>query len=465
MNFFDDNFLLKGKVAQELYTGFARDMPIFDFHCHLNPKEIYENKNFSDITQAWLAGDHYKWRIMRGCGIDEKYITGDADSFEKFNAFATALNYAMGSPVYHWAHMELKTFFGINKPLTKKSAKEIFDQVNALLVTDDFKLRTFIKKSNVRAIITTDDPADNLEYHKKLKEEKDWNVAVLPAFRPDKTLNIENSDFVDYIKTLEKAADQPINDIDSLKKALVKRIDYFAQNGCVASDHGLLYVPYKAASESTIDNIFKKALTKKEPLDSIEVDSYKTYLMQFLAQEYKKRQWVMELHYGAIRNVNKTAFDKLGPDTGYDIIGSADSIGNLANLLNAMNVQNALPKTMVFNLNPNDNYPVGALIGAFQGSTEMQFGTAWWFNDHVNGMNAQINALADVGVLGKFLGMLTDSRSFLSYPRHDYFRRILCNIIGQWMEDGLYNPDVKEAGKIVQYICYTNAIEYFGLHK
>ena len=463
MSFFSDNFILKNPTGQRLYNDYAKEMPIFDFHCHLDPKEIYENRNFRDITHAWLGGDHYKWRIMRSCGIDEKYITGNAKSLEKFKAFAQALEYAVGSPVYHWAHMELKTFFGINDPLTAENAEEIFNKANALLETDDFKLREFIKKSNVRGIITTDDPVDNLEYHVLLKNDPTWDVAVLPAFRPDKAINIEQEPFAQYIKTLSQVAHTQVTDITGLETALISRINYFAQKGCVASDHGIAYVPYAPADKDTVNAIFKKAIANT-PITKHEGDQYKTYLLQFLAGEYNKRNWVMELHYGAIRNINPKKFAEFGPDTGYDAIGNTNSIENMAALFGAISQKGDLPKTMVFNINPNDNYPVAVLIGAFQDRGKMQFGTAWWFNDHINGMVAQINALADVGVLGKFVGMLTDSRSFLSYPRHDYFRRILCNTIGQWIEDGLYNPNIKTVGKIVQDICYNNAVNYFQGH-
>ena len=462
MNFFHKDFLLKTETAKKLYHNYAKDMPIFDFHCHLNPQEIFENNHFKDIAHAWLGGDHYKWRIMRSVGIEEKYITGDATGFEKFEAFAKALQYAIGSPVYHWAHMELRSFFDINEPLTPKNAKEIYDKVNAMLATDDFRVRNFIQKSNVTAIITTDDPIDNLEWHKKIKEDATFNVQVLPAFRPDKAINIDQDGFAAYIKTLGDVVGMSITSISELETALETRLQYFNDNGCIASDHGIAYVPFKIGTIDDVDLVLKEVIIGGT-LTQDEINIYKTHIITFLADKYKELGWVMEIHYGVIRNLNTTMFKKLGPDTGFDAIGSQDSIGNMASLFGLLEEKDAMPKTMVFNINPVDNYAVGTVIGAFQEGGKMQFGTAWWFNDHINGMTAQINALADVGVLGKFTGMLTDSRSFLSYPRHDYFRRILCNIIGQWMEDGLYNPDIEAAGEMVKGISYTNAVEYIGL--
>lgn len=460
--FFNDDFLLKTQPAKELFHKYAKDMPIFDFHCHLDPKAIYENQNFVDITHAWLGGDHYKWRIMRGAGIEEKYITGNASSYEKFLAFAKSLKYAVGSPVYHWAHMELRTFFGINDPLTEDNAKQIFGDVNEKLKQKDFSLRRFIEKSNVTSIFTTDDPADNLEWHEKIKNDPDIKFSVLPAFRPDKLINVQKAGFAEYIGFLGESDQIAIHTMTQLEGVLLDRLKHFVKMGCVASDHGLDYIPFENCTRKEAGDVLRKALAGEE-LTKLDIDRYQTHLLKFLALQYKKLGWVMEIHYGAIRNVNTSGLKNLGPDTGYDSIGETQSIENLAKLFDHVQVHGGMPKTMVFNINPNDNYLVGTLIGGFQDTGSMQFGTAWWFNDHINGMTAQINALADVGVLGKFVGMLTDSRSFLSYPRHDYFRRILCNIVGQWIEDGLYNPDLAVAGEIIQDICYNNAVEYFKL--
>lgn len=458
--FFNDDFLLTNDAAKTLYHDYAKDMPIFDFHCHLDPKAIFENKNFADITEAWLGGDHYKWRIMRSCGIDERLITGDGDSLSKFKAFATALKYAMGSPVYHWAHMELRTYFGINEPLTEANAEAVFTAVNEKLATPDFSLRRFIEKSKVQAIYTTDDPVDSLEWHEKIKHDPGIAFTVAPAFRPDKAINLHKPGFADYMTQLGKVVGGTIDSMEALEKALAERVSYFDRMGCVASDHGIDSVPFVAYTQAQADVALKKALAG-EALSPIEIDGYQTYVLQFLAAQYMQHHWVMEVHYGAIRGINSLWQDRLGPDTGFDSMGEAPSIHNLAKLFDSIEKTSGLPKTMVFNINANDNYPVATLIGGFQQRGGMQFGTAWWFNDHINGMTAQINALADVGVLGKFVGMLTDSRSFLSYPRHDYFRRILCNMVGQWITDGLYNPDTTVAGELIQDISYNNAVAYF----
>ena len=463
MRFMDENFLLKTKTSQKLFFDYANKMPIFDFHCHLNPKDIYENNNFKDITEAWLLADHYKWRLMRSVGIDEKYITGDGTGLEKFKAFAKTLEFAIGNPIYHWAHLELKTYFDINEPLTEKNAEKIYSDVNEMLRQKDFKVRNFIEKSRVNIVVTTDDPIDTLEWHEKIKQDEGFKTKVLPAFRPDRAINIEISTFADYINQLATVSDIKINSFDELKKALASRIEHFTKHGCVASDHGIKYVPFAEFSLDEIDPILKKALNK-ENLTQLEIDKYKTALLQFLAKEYSKRNWVMEIHYGVLRNINTDMFEKLGPDTGYDTIGDYNMVDSLSSLLNLMNKDGNLPKTILFSGNPGDNYLLGTMMQAFQAAgdvSKIQLGTAWWFNDHINGMTNQINALADVGVLGKFIGMLTDSRSFLSYTRHEYFRRIICSIIGEWVEEGHYNPDIEVVGKLVENISYNNAMEYF----
>ena len=463
MTFFNDDFLLKSQTSKKLYETYAKDMPIFDFHCHLDPQVIFENHSFTDIAQAWLGGDHYKWRLMRACGIEEKFITGkETSGLEKFKAYAKTLKYAIGSPVYHWTHMELKTYFGITEPLTEENAPAIYEQVNALLAQDGYKVRDFIRKSNVKTIITTDDPIDDLQWHKKIKEDDTCEVNVRPGFRPDRAINIESDTFTQYIKMLGQSSGIEIKSIDDLEQALISRINHFEENGCKASDHGIAYLPFATYTKEEIESIFKKALAGVVLSDK-ETEQYKTYLMTFLGSQYAKRDWVMEIHYGAIRSVNEKMINTLGIDTGYDTMGQGGKVDNLAPLLNELAKIDALPKTMVFNINPIDNYSVATTIGSFQEGAKLQFGTAWWFNDHINGMTAQIKALADVGVLGKFNGMLTDSRSFLSYPRHDYFRRVLCNIIGEWIEDGLYNPDLSVVGEIIKNICYTNAQTYFNI--
>ena len=468
MNFIDKDFLLKNETAKKLFNNYAKEQPIFDFHCHLSPKEIYENKNFEDITQAWLGGDHYKWRAMRSLGIDEKYITGkETTSFEKFKMWAKTIQYAIGNPLYHWTHLELQRFFGIYEPLTEDNAKEVFDKVNALLQQDDFKVRELIKKSNVKIVNTTDDPADTLEYHQLIKDDPTIDLKVLPAFRPDKALNIDAKTFTEYIKTLSDAAKSEIKSFKNLTDVLKSRMDLFEKMGCCSSDHAFTYVPCSLASEEEIEAIFAKAL-KGETLIKDDIDKYKTALMQFLGAEYSRRGWAMELHMNIKRDNNTKMFEKMGPDTGFDCISDWSSAEGLTNLLDTLEYKNNLPKTIIFAGNPADNQVFGTILGCFQSSdapSKIQFGTAWWFNDNKDGMEAQIKALGNLGVLGKFIGMLTDSRSFLSYPRHEYFRRILCNIIGQWIEDGEYANDIEFAGKLVADICYKNALTYFGMDK
>lgn len=465
MPFIDKNFLLKNETAKKLFFEHANVMPIFDFHCHLNPKDIYENTGFNNITEAWLGGDHYKWRLMRTMGIDEKFITGNATPLNKFKMFAKTVEYSVGNPIYHWAHLELQRYFDEHEPLTEKNAETIYHRVNDKLRQDDFKVRNFITKSKVEILFTTDDPIDDLEYHKKLKQDKTFNVKVLPAFRPDKAMNIECTSFLEYISALSNISNINITKFDDILSALENRINYFAEIGCCASDHAFKNVPFTEATKYELNIIVQKALNN-EVLTFVEVDKYKTALIQFLASEYSKRNWVMEIHYGVIRNNNSLMFNKLGADTGYDTMGDYNVIENLSKLLDSIDSKNNLPKTILFCGNPNDNYPLATLMGSFQNVgtvSKIQLGTAWWFNDHINGITAQIKALADVGVLGKFIGMLTDSRSFLSYPRHEYFRRIICNIVGTWVEDGEYNNDLDFVGKLIRDICYYNSIEYFDM--
>ncbi len=465
MGFIDENFLLKTKTAQKLFHEYAKSEPIYDFHCHLNPQEIYENKNFSDITEVWLGGDHYKWRAMRSLGIPEEKITGkDVDSFEKFEKWAETIQYAIGNPLYHWTHLELQRFFGIYEPLTKKSARKIYDQINEMLAKPEFKVRELIKKSNVAAINTTDDPADSLEWHKKIAADE-TAFKVYPAFRPDKALNIDAPTFADYIKTLGATENTEIKTFADLKAVLKKRMDLFQEMGCRASDHAFTYVPCVKASDAELDAILAKALSGTKP-EKIEIDKYRTQLMLFLGGEYTKRDWAMEIHMNIKRDNNTKMFEKMGPDTGFDCISDWSSCEGLTNLMDLLNYNDSLPKTLLFAGNPADNQVIGTILGCFQSSeaaSKIQFGTAWWFNDNKDGMELQIKALGNLGVLGKFVGMLTDSRSFLSYPRHEYFRRILCNIIGQWIEDGEYDNDIEFAGQIVKDICYNNAAKYFRL--
>lgn len=459
----DQDFLLKTETAKRLFHDYAADMPIIDYHCHINPKEIYEDLQYENITQVWLYGDHYKWRAMRSCGIDEYYITGEASDYEKFCKFAETLEYAIGNPLYHWSHLELKKYFGYDGVLSRKTAEQVWNLTKAAFAEGGLSVRNIIRKSNVEVICTTDDPIDSLEWHEKIGE-SDFDVKVLPAWRPDKAVNIEKETFADYIRQLEEAAETEIVDIASLKAALTKRMDYFQERGCSVSDHGLDFVPYVRCTEEQLADIFNSG-KQGYPLTPVEIEGYKTEMMLFFAEEYQRRGWVMQLHYGCRRDNNQKMFEKLGPDTGFDCISNYTPADKLASFLDAANGGSGLPKTILYSLNPEDNAVIGTLIGCFQGSEvpgKIQHGSAWWFNDHKKGMEEQMTTLASLGLLGKFIGMLTDSRSFLSYTRHEYFRRILCNLIGTWVEDGEFPADEELLETIVKGVSHDNAVRYFG---
>ena len=462
--FMDQDFLLRSDTAKHLFHDYAENMPIVDYHCHINPQEIYEDRKFDNITQVWLGGDHYKWRQMRSNGIDEKYITGDGSDWEKFLAYAKTLDKAIGNPLYHWSHLELQRFFDYDGILSEKTAREVWDMANKKLAQDDMSVRNLIKKSNVKLLATTDDPVDDLKWHKLLREDDSFDVQVLPAWRPDKAVNINKPDFNDYMDQLAKVSSVEIKTFEDVKKALAKRLDFFAENGCSVSDHGLDYVVYQPASNEEIESIFAKKRNGEE-LSAREADMYKTALLQFLAGEYKKRNWVMQLHYGCLRNNNTPMFDKLGPDTGYDSISNYAPADQLTGFLNSVESSTGLPKTILYSLNPADDELIGTVIGCFQNSDavgKIQQGSAWWFNDNKSGMEKQMTSLANLGLLGNFVGMLTDSRSFLSYPRHEYFRRIMANLISQWVEDGEFPNDDELLEPIVKGISYGNAVRYFG---
>ncbi|MGF7400555.1 glucuronate isomerase [Thermoanaerobacterium thermosaccharolyticum] len=463
--FMDEDFLLNNETAVKLFHDYASKSPIFDFHCHLNPKDIYEDIRFKNITEVWLYGDHYKWRLMRSNGVDERYITGDADDYSKFLEFAKTIPMAIGNPVYHWTHLELQRYFGINEPLNEKTAPVIWEKVNSMLNSSEFSVRNIIKKSNVKILCTTDDPTDSLEYHKLLKEDDSFDVRVLPAFRPDKGINIDKDDFKDWVKKLGEVCGKAIESYDDYLDALNSRLEFFDSYGCRLSDHALDFVAYEESTKEEVDEIFKKAL-KGEKLSQIEVDKYKTSVLQFLGKRYKELGWAMQLHIAALRNTNTRMFKKLGPDTGYDSINDVNIAYPLSKLLDSLESTGSLPKVILYTLNPKDNYVLAALMGSFQGEGipgKMQFGSAWWFNDNIDGMTEQMKTLANVGLLSKFVGMVTDSRSFLSYPRHEYFRRILCNLIGEWVEKGEVPDDIDLLGKIVQDISFNNAVNYFGV--
>ncbi|MBO4902084.1 MAG: glucuronate isomerase [Lachnospiraceae bacterium] len=463
--FMDETFLLGTKTAQELYEKYAdmRKIPVLDYHCHINPQEIYEDRKFENIAQVWLGGDHYKWRQMRTNGVDEKYITGDAPDREKFRKWAETLPKLIGNPLYHWSHLELRYYFGFTGNLNADTAEEVWNLCNAKLQQADFSVRGLIRQSNVRLICTTDDPVDPLNWHEKIKADDSFDVQVLPAWRPDRAMNIEKPDFVDYIEKLSDVSGVRITDFASLQKALAVRMDYFAEHGCSVSDHGLEYVMYEPASDEKIDEIFKSALLGMKPARKEELQ-FKTAFMLFVAGEYHRRNWVMQLHYGAKRDNNGAMFEKLGPDTGFDCISNHTPSAQLADFLNAL-TKTGIPKTIVYSLNPVDDAAIGSVIGCFQGDgvkSRIQQGSAWWFNDHFTGMTNQMKSLASLSMLGNFVGMLTDSRSFLSYTRHDYFRRILCDMIGTWVENGEYPYEEKILAELVKGISFNNAVEYFG---
>ena len=462
--FMDDEFLLNTETASKLFNEYAKDAPIIDYHCHINPKEIAQNRHFENITQVWLGGDHYKWRFMRSCGVEEKYITGDAPDKEKFLKWAQCLGKAIGNPLYHWSHLELKRYFGFDKPLSIKTAEEAWNTCNEVLNRPDMGAKDIIKKSNVTLICTTDDPIDSLKYHDEIRNDESFDVAVLPAWRPDRAMNIEKPDFIDYIKKLSDVSGIEIKGFADVIAALRARMDYFSERGCMVSDHGLEYVMYAPAPNEEIEKIFLnrmsgEIITRKDEL------KYKFAFMQAMAEQYRERNWVMQLHYGCKRDNNIPRYKTLGPDTGFDCINDHTPSGELSDFLNAVEENGGLPKTILYSLNPADNAAVGTILGCFQDSkavAKIQQGSAWWFNDHKNGMTDQLRSLAALGNLSGFVGMLTDSRSFLSYTRHEYFRRILCNMFGDMVENGEFPQDYDILGQIVRDICYNNCVNYFG---
>lgn len=463
--FMDENFLLSTPTAVKLYNNYAKDMPIIDYHCHLSPKEIYEDRKFKNIADAWLYGDHYKWRLMRSNGIDEKYITGDSSDYDKFMAWTKTLSIAIGNPLYHWTHLELQRFFGIYEPLNEKTAPDIWKKANELLEKDEFSARELIKKSNVKIVCTTDDPVDTLEYHLKLKKEENFNVKVLPAFRPDKGLKIDKDTFMPWIDKLSEVCGRKIENIDDLLSSIESRIEFFNSVGCRVSDHAMDVVDYAEASKEEVNDIFVKRF-KGETLTKTEISKYKTYIMKFLGKLYSKFGWVMQLHIAALRDLNTNMFKKMGPDTGFDSMNDLTIAEPLARLMDSLEMEGALPKMILYSLNAKDSYTIGTIMGCFQGTSipgKIQLGSAWWFNDSKTGMIDQMTTLANTGLLSRFVGMLTDSRSFLSYTRHEYFRRILCDLIGKWVENGEYPDDEEMLGNIVEGICYKNAKTYFNM--
>ena len=463
--FLDDNFLLNSETAQYLYHNHAKKMPIYDYHCHLPIKEIYEDRHFDSITDLWLVdgffGDHYKWRAMRNNGIDEKYITGDADKKEKFMKWAETIPYTVGNPLYHWTHLELKRYFGIDDIFSPKTAEAAYDKMNEFLKTHG--ARKIIEMSNVDTICTTDDPVDDLNYHKALAKDESFKVKVYPAFRPDKAINVDWDSYVPYIKKLSEVVGYEITDLCLLEKALAERITYFDEAGCKISDHALDVVMYEEATHEEVNEITKKAL-KGEKLTAEEVAKYRGHIIVFLGRQYAKYGWVQQYHIKALRNNSKRMMQLVGADTGFDSINDGPIASSLSKILNALDSTDELPKTILYSLNPSDNELLATLAFCFTKSGvpgKMQLGSAWWFLDQKDGMEKQITALCNLGLLSRFVGMLTDSRSFLSYTRHEYFRRVLCNKIGELVENGEYPNDLEFLGQMVENICFNNAKAYF----
>lgn len=461
--FLDDDFLLTTPTARRLYQV-ARSMPILDYHCHLDPKEIAQDRRFENITQVWLGGDHYKWRLMRANGVDEAYITGDAPDREKFQKWAETLELAIGNPLYHWSHLELRRYFGYEGVLNGDTAQEVWELCNQKLQEPGMSARSLIANSGVTLVCTTDDPADSLEWHQQLAQDSSFPVKVLPAWRPDAAMGLERPEYLDYLQRLGQAAGVEIRTYGDLKKALLSRMAFFDKMSCRASDHALTVAVCQPASEEELERVFQKRL-EGEPLTQEELAAFQTGFLRFVAGEYKRLGWVMQLHYGCRRNNNTRMFHKLGRDTGYDAVLQGTPSLEVAAFLDLLASQDALPRMVLYSLNPNDDEGLNSVIGCFQDGTPLgriQQGSAWWFNDHKAGMVKQLTAFANGGLLGNFIGMLTDSRSFLSYPRHEYFRRILCELLGAWVENGEYPADWKALEKMVRGVCYNNAVEFFG---
>ncbi|MFC2087589.1 glucuronate isomerase [Bacteroidota bacterium] len=462
--FLDKDFLLQSKAAEKLYDEYAAGMPIIDYHCHLNPKEIAENLQYDNITQVWLYGDHYKWRAMRTLGIDEEYITGKASDWEKFQKWAEVVPYTVRNPLYHWTHLELQRYFGISDLLYPGNAEDIYNQCNEQLQTEAFKVRELMKKMKVEIVCTTDDPIDDLAYHQQINEEG-FEIKVLPAWRPDKAMAVEDTNMYNkYIDKLSEVSGIEIVGYNDFMTALLKRHDCFHKNGCRLSDHGIDIFYTEEYTNREIYKIFRKTRKNKE-LNWLEIMKFKSTLLYEFARMDAEKNWTQQFHYGALRNNNSLMFKRLGADSGFDSMGDFSVARALVRFLDRLNSKGQLAKTILYNINPKDNEFLASLIGNYNTDAipgKMQFGSAWWYMDQKDGMQQQLNALSGIGILSKFVGMLTDSRSFLSYPRHEYFRRILCNLLGNEMEAGELPDDFELIGKIVQDICYYNAKEYFG---
>ena len=465
MSIICDNFLLKSEAARRLYHEYAEGLPIIDYHCHISPMEIALDKRFSDITEVWLGGDHYKWRLERMTGAPESEITGGAEPRVRFRRFCEALASAPGNPMYHWTHLELKRYFDCDLDISEDTADEIYDICNAALKRPDMSARGIIRRSGVKMIGTTDDPADRLEWHEKIREDRSFETLVLPSFRPDNALNIDKPGFSEYLEKLGKAADIKINSARDIMKALTNRLEYFCAHGCKATDHGLDYAVYSPADEDEIERIFADAMLGK-PVTREDADKFKTAMLLHCGSEYARLGVVMQLHYNCQRKVNSRYTKMLGPDTGFDCIRTDNGGEAVTGLLNDLDSRGCLPKTILYSLNPADNELLDTVAGSFpgeEGIMKVQHGAAWWFNDTKFGMEAQLRSFSNLLPIGGFVGMLTDSRSFLSYTRHEYFRRIFCNMLGELVENGEYPNDEKRLKRIVEGVCYYNAAKYFGI--
>ncbi|WP_158784395.1 glucuronate isomerase [Pantoea sp. BAV 3049] len=469
-SFMNEDFLLKTETARRLYHDFAAGMPIYDYHCHLSPREIAEDRQFDNLGQIWLEGDHYKWRALRCAGVEEALITGNQSSdYEKYLAWANTVPQTLGNPLYHWTHLELKRPFGITgKLFGPETAGAIWHECNEKLTTPEFSARGIMRQMNVRMVGTTDDPLDSLEHHRKIAADKDFTVEVAPSWRPDRVLKIELDGFADYIHKLELVADVVIRRFDDLRKALTKRLDHFVAHGCRASDHGIENLRYAPIPDDRqLDAILTRRLQGGE-LSELEVAQYTTALFVWLGAQYHQRGWAMQMHIGALRNTNTRMFRTLGADVGFDSMGDNNIAWPLSRLLDSMEINNQLPKTILYSINPKDNEVVATMAGNFQGdgmAGKVQFGSGWWYNDQQDGMIRQLTQLSQMGLLSHFVGMLTDSRSFLSYTRHEYFRRILCNMIGTWVEEGEVPNDQLMLRTLVENVCFNNAERYFSLDR
>jgi glucuronate isomerase len=465
--FLDENFLLHSKTAQQLYHEFARDMPIIDYHNHLPPDQIAGDINFENLTQIWLYGDHYKWRAMRTNSVDEKFITGNATDFEKFQQWAATVPYTLRNPLYHWTHLELQRYFDVHDILNADTAKKIYDECSAKLQSKEYSVKALLEKMKVRVVCTTDDPVDSLEYHQKIEKDK-FKIKVLPAFRPDKAMNVDDvNTFNNYLTSLEKASAISISSFNDYIAALKKRHDYFVANNCRVSDHGLEEIYAEDYTSTEIVGIFAK-IRSGGGLSLEERKKFKSAMLVTFAEWDWEKGFVQQYHLGALRNNNSRMLSKLGPDTGWDSIGDFSQARALSKFLNRLDTNNKLAKTIIYNLNPADNELIATMIGNFNDGSvagKVQWGSGWWFLDQKDGMTKQINTLSNMGLISRFVGMLTDSRSFLSFPRHEYFRRILCNLFGEEIENGELPDDMAWIGKVIQDICYNNANNYFNFHK